>query len=163
VTSDNLGTFYARFYQAKKKVKKIEYTTFKPLKFDQQVTLATAKNNIPYFLVDNDGGVSLSVVGPTKLRIYCRANFVPSMKGNAKFSLGLFEKGKEAASFAGVAKLANDLSFKEIGDVMPSKLHTFTFDVPAGKHVYEIKKINSASPNLAVRFKIKKLGLGMVR
>lgn len=163
ITSDKYSTFYARFYQEKRKPRKIEYGLFKPSDFKKQVTLVTGKNKIAYYLVDNAGGVTLTVVGPTKLRIYCRANFDQSMKGNAKFSLGLFEKGQESAKFAGVAKLASNLNFKEVGEIMPSKLHTFTFDVPQGRHEYEVRKINSASPNLAVRFKIQKIGLGMVQ
>jgi hypothetical protein len=161
-TSEKFDRIYARFYQEKKKPKKVEYNIFKPYEFKKQVTLSTSKGSVAYYLVDNTGGVTLSVVGPTRLRIFCRANFDQSMKGNAKFSLGLYEKDQEAANFAGVAKMAQNLSFKEAGDIVPSKLHTFTFDVPAGRHLYEIKKINSTSPNLAVRFKIMKVGLGMV-
>jgi len=163
VTSDKFGTFYARFYQEKKIIKKAEYSTFTPSDFKIQVTLVAGQKNTSYYLVDNAGGVTLTVVGPTRLRIYCRANFSQDMKGNAKFSVGLFDKNMEAARFAGVAKLAQDLTFKEIGDIMPSRLHTFAFDVPAGRHQYEVRKINSASPNLAVRFQIRKVGLGMVQ
>ncbi|OGC94690.1 MAG: hypothetical protein A2W25_15845 [candidate division Zixibacteria bacterium RBG_16_53_22] len=163
ITSDKYNTFYARFYQEKRKIKKAEYSTYTPSDYKKQVTLATGKHDISYYLVDNNGGVTLTVVGPTKLRIYCRANFSQDIKGNAKFSLGLFEKNVEAAKFAGVAKLAQDLNFKEIGDIVPSRLHTFIFDVPEGRHQYEVRKINSASPNLAVRFKIRKVGLGMVQ
>jgi hypothetical protein len=162
IQSDKFDKFYLRFYQEKKKVNKVEYNSFKPLEFKKQVTLVSGKNSLAYYLVDNSGGVTLSVVGPTNLRVYCRASFGQGMKGNSKFSLGFFEGGREAAKFAGVAKLSQDLNFKEAGDIMPSKLHTFTFDVPEGKHVYEIKKINSTSPNLAVRFKIKKVGLGII-
>ncbi len=163
ITSDKYNTFYARFYQEKKKIKKAEYSAFKPSDFKKQVTLVAGKNNVAYYLVDNAGGVTLTVVGPTKIRIYCRANFSQDMKGNAKFSLGLYEKNTEAVQFAGIAKLARDLNFKEVGDIVPSKLHAFTYDVPAGRHIYEVRKINSTSPNLAVRFQIRKVGLGMTQ
>jgi hypothetical protein len=163
ITSDKYSTFYARFYHEKKKIKKAEYSPYQPSDYKKQVTLIAGKKNTPYYLIDNSGGVTLTVVGPTKIRIYCRANFNEGMKGNSKFSLGLFEKNVEAAKFIGVAKLAQDLNFKEVGDIMPSKLHTYSFDVPEGRHQYEVRKINSASPNLAVRFKIRKVGLGMVQ
>jgi len=162
ITSEKFDTFYARFYQQVKKAKKTEYSAFKPSEFKKRVSLQTGKSDISYYLVDNSGGVTLSVVGPTRLRIYCRASFDSGMKGNAKFSLGLFEQGKEAGKFTGVAKLSSNMNFKEMGDIIPSRLHTFTFKVPEGKHSYEVKKINSASPNLALRFKIMKDGLGMI-
>jgi hypothetical protein len=160
--SDQADRYYIRFYQAKKPVKKSSYSLFKPSDFHKQITLAAGKKSLTYYLIDNNGGASLEVLGPTKLRIYCRANFTKDMKGSAKFSLGLFEGGKEATQFQGMAKVSSKVHFKEMGDLMPSILHTYTFDVPAGKHVYDVRKINSASPSLAVRFKIAKASLGMI-
>lgn len=162
ITSAQSDRYYARFYQAKKPAKKSVYNTFKPTHYQKQISLASGKKTISYFLVDNNGGASLDVVGPTKIRLFCRANFSKDMKGSTKFSLGLFEGGKEATQFQGMAKVSKKAHFKELTDLMPSLLHTFTFDVPAGKHTYEVRKINSTSPSLAVRFKIMKASLGMI-
>jgi hypothetical protein len=162
VTSDKLDRFYLRFYQTMSQTKNAGYNIFKPYEFNRSVTLVSAKGNVEYYMVDSSGGVTLSVIGPTTLKIFCRAGFTEDMKGTTKFSLGLFEKGNQVVQFPGVAKAATDLSFKELSHIIPSKLHTFLFDVPDGKHVYEVRKINSASPSLAVRFKIMSDGLGMI-
>ena len=162
ISSEKIDKFYARYYQTTKKPKKVEFSTFKPYEFKKRVTLSSGKNSVNYYLIDSDGGATLSVIGPTRLKIYCRAGFTEDMKGTLKFTLGLFEKGNQVVQFPGVAKATTKSSFKELSDIVPSKLYTYVFDVPDGKHVYEVKKINSASPNLAVRFKITKVALGMV-
>jgi hypothetical protein len=162
IVSEKANKIYARFYQTRKPMKKAEFINYKPYEFKKQVTLAAGKKPATYYLIDQTGGVTLSVVGPTKIQIYCRACFDKNMKGNAKFSLGLFEKGQQAAIFPGVTKASSKIAFKEMADIIPSFLSTFTLSVPDGKHVYELKKVDSAAPNLAVKFKIMKIGLGMV-
>jgi hypothetical protein len=162
IVSDKTNKIFARFYQSKKPMKKAEFINYKPYEFKKQVTLAAGKKPVTYYLIDQTGGVTLSVVGPTRIQIYCRASFDKNMKGSAKFSLGLFEKGQQAAIFPGVTKASNKVAFKEMADIIPSYLSTFTFSVPDGKHVYELKKVDSAAPSLAVKFKIMKIGLGIV-
>ena len=162
MTSSNTDKLYARFYQAKKAAKKSKYSSFKPYEFAKQVTLKSGKNTISYYVVDGKGGVKVSVVGPVKLQILCRSSFDKNMKGRAKFTLGMYESGSLAAQFPAVTKASGAAHFKENGDLIPSRLHTFAFDVPSGKHLYEFKMLDSASPNLALRFKISSNALGMI-
>jgi hypothetical protein len=162
VISDKTSRIYARFGQEKKPAKKTQYNYYKPYEFTKQVTLVSSKKPVIYYVVDQNGGASLSVVGPTKIQIYCRATFNKSIKGSAKFSLGLFEKGQQAAIFPAVAKASSKIEFKELPEMIPSALNTFVFSVPEGKHVYELKEVDLAAPSLAVRFKIAKVGLGMM-
>jgi len=159
LASDNIDKFYARFYQVKKPVKKTGYIPYKPLDIKKEIHLSSGKTQTTYYLVDADGGAVVTIIGPTRLRIYCRANFDQEMKGSAKFSFGIFEKNLEVTQFSAVAKMASNVIFKELNDMVPSVLNTFNFDVPPGKHAYEFRKINSASPSLALRFKIRKDGL----
>lgn len=161
LSSDQAEKYYVRFYQTRKTGMKVAYSSFKPVEFKKQINLVTGRKEIAYYLIDNAGGATVNVVGPTKLKILCRANFTPDMKGNAKFTLGLFEKGHIAVQFSAVAKIAPKLAFKELKDSIPSSVHEFIFEVPRGKHAYELRKIDSMAPSLAVRLQISAAGLGM--
>ncbi len=162
LSSAQADKYFARFYIAKQAPKKSKYSSFKPTQFSREVTLVSGTKELPYYLVDGTGGVSVSINGPTELKIYCRANYDQTMKGRSKFTLGMYEAGKEAAQFAGGVAMANKLQFKELKDMIPSTLNVYTFKVPDGRHIYEFKKVEATSPNLALRFKISKVGLGMI-
>lgn len=158
--SEKIDRFYLRFYQEKKSKKKATYIPYRPYDYSQEIKLKTQKSEIPYYLVKEDGGVRLKVIGPTKIRIYCRANFDPSIEGKSKFALGVYEKGKSIEKFTGIAKKSGKMAFSDLPDQIPSTLHKFYLDVPSGEHIYEFKKVNSPAPNLAVRFKILEQTLG---
>jgi hypothetical protein len=163
VTSANTDKFYARFYQAKKAVKKAKFSSFKPVEFSKQVTVKSAKNALAYYMVDTKGGAKLSVVGPAKLQVYCRVGFDKNMKGGVKFTLGMYEGTALASQFSGVAKVSTKVNFVEDGGLIPSYLYKFAFNVPSGKHIYLFKMLDSAAPGLALRFKITNTALGMVK
>jgi hypothetical protein len=155
ITSDLADTYYLRFYQTQSGAGIIS-DYIQPTQFQRQVTYLSGNTILPYYLVDSTGGVTLDLAGPMRLTIFCRANYDHDMTGKAKFMLGMFEEGREAAQFAGVVKMATGAQFKELTELVPSTLTTFTFTVPAGRHVYQFKKLESASPSLALRFKIAK-------
>jgi hypothetical protein len=163
VTSANTDKFYSRFYQVKKAARKIKYSSFKPLEFTKQITVKSGKNSIPYYMVNTKGGARVSVVGPAKMQIYCRAGFDKNMKGRVKYTLGMYEGTILAKQFPGVTKASTKTDFVEDGGLIPSYLKKFTFDVPAGKHTYEFKMLDSSSPGLALRFKISNSSLGMAK
>jgi hypothetical protein len=159
VVSSNIKKFYVRFYQEKKK-RKPKYVTYKPSEFDKTVKLKSEKSNITYYLVDKDGGASLTILGPAEIRVYCRANFDKNIKEKTKFGLGVFENGEAVKKFTGIAKKSSKTVFEDRTDLIPSTLHKYTLRIPSGKHNYTFKKINSAAPTLAIRFKMKEDGLG---
>jgi hypothetical protein len=155
ITSDKTDKYYVRFYQSGLTAAAVpDY--IQPSQFRQQVTLLSGQNMLAYYLVDSNGGVTLSLAGPMQLQIFCRANFDHDMKGRAKYTLGMFEDNREIAQFSGAASMATGAQFKELSELVPSTLNTYTFNVPGGNHVYQFKKLESASPNLALRFKIAK-------
>ncbi len=162
MTSDKVDKYYVKFYRLRKTTKKTKLGAIKPYQYDKEVTLLSGKNAIPYYLVDNDGGVSLSVVGPTDLRIYCHAAYSQTMQGRTKYTLAMYEDGTQVAQFAGAVKMSSNMQFKDLNDFVPSTLSTHVFKVPDGKHIYVFKEVESASPNLAIRFKISKVGMGMI-
>jgi hypothetical protein len=161
VNSDRIDKFFLRFYQEKKKAKKtLSYGAFRPAEYARREKLKTSKSQISYYFIDEKGGVKLKVVGPTKIRINCRANFDPTMKGKAKFTLGVFENGKSVEKFSGIAEKSKKYAFLKVPDVIPSTMKKFTLDVPEGEHQYEFRKLNSSPSSLAVRFEILKSSLG---
>lgn len=160
LVSGKIEKFYLRFYQEKKKKKRSVYVTYNPVKHERTVGLKSKKSTIPYYLVDGDGGTELKIIGPTKIKIYCRANFDPTMKEKSKFALGVFEKGKSVEKFSGIAKKSTRSGWVDLAELIPSTLHKFTLDVPPGEHIYEFKKMNSSAPSLSVRFKMLKSSLG---
>jgi hypothetical protein len=159
IISTSVKKSYVRFYQEKKK-RKPKYITYKPSQFDKTVKLKSSKSNITYYLIDKDGGVNLSVIGPAEIRIFCRANFDKNIKEKTKFGLGAFENGEAVKKFTGIAKKSSKTVFEDRTDLIPSTLHKYTLKVPTGKHNYTFKKINSAAPTLAIRFKMKENSLG---
>ncbi len=158
--SEKINKFYLRFYQEKKSKKKAAYIPYRPYDYLKEIKLKTQKSEIPYYLVEKDGGVKLKVIGPTKIRIYCRANFDTSIEEKSKFALGVYEQGKSIEKFTGIAKKSQKVAFSDLPDQIPSTLHKFYLDVPSGEHTYDFKKVNSPAPNLAVRFKILERTLG---
>jgi len=160
VNSETSNRFFLRFYQTVKKKKKATYSTYRPSKFEKKISLKSSKHKTTYYLVDNDGGAKFKAVGPTEVLIYCRANFNETMKEKSKFAIGIFEKGKEIRKFSGIANKSKKLVYEERTDLIPSTLHKYKLKVPAGQHEYEIRKVNSAAPNLSVRFKMNTKSLG---
>lgn len=161
--SDRISKYYLRFYQEKTKKKKSAYQNYRPYEFARREKLHSGKSVISYYFVNDKGGAKLKVIGPTKLKIFCRANFDPTVKDKSKFTLGIFENGKNVKKFSGVAKKSTKSIFANVTDLIPSTVHTFVLDVAGGEHEYEFRKVNSSSPNLAVRFKILKSSLGKSR
>lgn len=163
VVSDKADQFYTRFYKTPRPHKTTGFDISKPAQYTKEINLVTGNKTLPYYLVDGNGGVSLNVVGPAQLKIYCRANFNQTMNGKVKYSLGMYENGREARRFEGAAKKTGAVQFKELTDLVPSTLVTHLVDVPTGNHTYQFKKLDSASPSLAVRFKISKIATGMLQ
>lgn len=159
LVSSDVKKSYVRFYQEKKK-KKPKYITYKPSKFKETVRLKGSKSDITYYLVDNNGGAELSVIGPAEVMIYCRTNFDKTIKGKSKFALGVFENGESVKKFTGIARASSKMTYSDRTDLIPSTLHKYTFKVPSGKHTYTLKKVNSAAPNIAIRFRMKEDSLG---
>jgi hypothetical protein len=162
MTSDKIDNYYVKFYRIRKTTKQSKFGAIKPYQFNREVLLLSGKNAISYYLVNNDGGVSLSVVGPTELKIYCHAAYSQSMKGRTKYTLAMYEDDGQVAQFPGAVTMSSTMQFKDLNDFVPSTLSTHVFKVPDGKHIYVFKEVESASPNLAVRFKISKVGLGIL-
>ena len=158
--SDKIGKVFLRFHREKKKKKKSTYETFRPYEYTKRVKLKTGKSSISYYAIDEKGGAKLKVIGPTKIKLYCRANFDPTMKEKSKFTIGIFEKGELVKNYSAITNKSSKSEYTDLPDLVPSKVHTYTFEVPDGEHVYEFKKINSTPASLAARFKILKSSLG---
>jgi len=158
--SDKVDRVYLRFHQARKQKPKQTYHNFRPYEYGKRVNLRSGKSNLSYYLADGGAGPALRVIGPTSIKIYCRANFDPTMKEKAKFTLGAMEKGEAVRKFSAVADKSSKSIYTDLPGIIPSKVHTFTLEVPDGEHVYEFRKINSTPDGLAVRFKILKSSLG---
>jgi hypothetical protein len=156
ITSDQADRYYTRFYQTNATVVDNPVNYIQPSQFRQQVTLLSGGNLEAYYIVDTAGGVTLTIDGPVMLTLFCRANFDKNMKGRAKFTLGMYEGDREVTQFAGAVPISSKAAFKELSDLVPSTLNTYGFSVPPGKHIYQFRKINSASPSLAIRFKATK-------
>jgi hypothetical protein len=92
--------------------------------------------------------------------VYCRTNFDKTIKERSKFALGVFEHGGSVKKFTGIAKMSSKMAYRNRTDLIPSTLHKYTLNVPSGNHTYTFKKVNSAAPNIAVRFKMKEDSLG---
>ena len=160
IKSDDTDKFMVRFYQQKPARKKITYISKAPDFFSKKVKVPIKNSQVSYYVVDHSGGAKLSVVGPTKIKILCRAAFDHNMKGRSKFTLGVFENNSQVQMFSSMAEPSAKLMFAEMTDLIPSDLHTYILSVPSGKHTFEFRKMNSAAPNLAVRFKIQKDSVG---
>ena len=82
------------------------------------------------------------------------------MKGKSKFALGVYENGSSVKTFTGIASKSETMVFSDMPEIIPSTAHKYYLDVPKGEHVYELKKINSPAPSLAVRLRIQEDALG---
>ena len=159
LVSSDIKKSFVRFYQEKKK-KKPKYVSYKPAKFKDSIRLKGSKTDITYYLIDNNGGADLTVIGPAEIMIYCRTNFDKTIKDKSKFALGIFENGEAVKKFSGIAKSSSKMVYSDRPDLIPSTLHKYKFNVPSGKHNYTLKKVNSAAPNISVRFRITENSLG---
>ena len=92
--------------------------------------------------------------------IYCRTNFDKTIKGKTKFALGVFENGESVKKFTGIARASSKMVYSDRTDLIPSTLQKYTLTIPSGKHTYTLKKVNSAAPNIAIRFRMKENSLG---
>jgi hypothetical protein len=159
LVSSKLKKSWVRFYQEREKSKP-KYISYKPSKFQKTIKLKGSKSDITYYLVDNDGGAQLSVIGPAEVMIYCRTNFDETVEGKSKYALGVFESGKSVRKFTGIARKSSKMAYSDRADLIPAVLKKFTLKVPSGKHTYTFKKVNSAAPSLSIRFKMKENSLG---
>jgi len=159
-SSGEVDMVYARFYMSKPKKKKSAYESYIPYEFVRKEKLKSGKSVSSYYFIDENGGAKIKVIGPTKIKIYCRANFDPTIKEKSKFSFGVFEGEKSVKKFSAIADKSSKSVYTKTPELIPSTMHSFVLDVPGGEHIYEFKKLNSPSPNLAIRFLILSSSLG---
>ena len=161
--SDSVDKLLLRFYQQKKSKKESAYEAFFPFEYARREKLVCGKSRLSYYFIDENGGAKLKVIGPTKIKVYCRANFDPTVKEKSKFTLGVFERDKSVKMFSAVADKSAKCVYPAVPELIPSTVHSFTLTVPDGEHIYDFKKLNSSPPSLSTRFAIPKISLGKAK
>ena len=129
-------------------------TAIEPLTYDRIVTAVVKEKLLAYFVSTSKRQASLRVVGPTKVRVTARLNYDEKMKGAQKFSVVVSEKGKAVLARPLQTTKSVGISYKEWKEVVPGKARSFSFDVPAGEHVYSIGLDQTLSHSVSLRFSI---------
>ncbi len=134
--------------------------SIEPLSYDRIVTATINENQVAYYVASRARPVELRVVGPTKVRVSIRLNFDVSMQGKQKFSVVVTSGAERVAQWSLEAGRADELAYKEWREVVPGKLISALFDVPAGEHRYTVALGESSAKSVSLRFSVPQADLG---
>lgn len=135
---------YLRFYERKASVEtKSEHVAFAPLKSTQTVSLIVKEEEVTYYRIGEADSVSLSVIGPTTLKILSRLEFGPTMFSEQKFRVQVLEDGKEKGLFPLRSKPSEVAEYGTMSGKVVGKAASFFIEVPRGKHEYRFKVLDN--------------------
>ncbi len=146
------GVFLRVLYHSRAATAKLSLLT--PLAYSRVVTASVNESLIAYFVATKDREVKLRVIGPLTLRVESRLNYDSRMIGDQKYGIVMTENGKTVRTVPLLAQRSTAVTYKDWADVVPGKLKTFTFNVPAGEHTYSFLLEQGIPQSVSLRFQI---------
>lgn len=131
-------------------------TAIEPLTYDRIVTATIKEKLLAYYVSTAARPATLRVVGPTTVRVTTRLNYDEKMKGAQKYAVTVAEQGNRVATRPLQTTKSVDVSYHEWKTVVPGKAQSFSFEVPAGEHVYSFGLDQTLAASVSLRFSIPK-------
>ncbi len=125
-----------------------------PLSYSRIASTLIRETPISYFVATPEHGVTLRVVGPTKLRVVSRLNYDAKMDGDQKYAVLVEENGKPLLTKPLLTSKSLGVDYRDWKEVVPGKGQIFSVEVPAGEHTYVFKPGESIAQSVSLRFSI---------
>ncbi|MBI4721502.1 MAG: hypothetical protein HY769_00610 [Candidatus Stahlbacteria bacterium] len=155
LTEPKNGIGYVRFYRT---LRKLKYASFSPQTYSSVEKILVKEKERTYYKATKEKGVTVEVVGPTKLKVMTRLEFTPQMQGEQTYGLQVIEGEKKEFTFK--TKKSDVSSSASKGQYTPGVGKTVLLSVPKGTHKYEFKPIGANSILLRLFIPEKDVGKG---
>ena len=152
VGSKSSYRLYLRFYERTTEVStKSDNVAFTPLNFTQSVPLIVKEEEVSYYRVGDNDSLTLSVIGPTTIKVLARLEFSPAMFSDQKFRVHVLEDGNEKRIYSLRSKPSEVAEYGVMSENVPGKGAVFFIEVPRGKHDYRFEILDNGR-NALLRF-----------
>lgn len=141
----NVGLRYI-FYP--KKAKKRTWVDLEPLSPYEPVELVSKEETAKYYRFSPDKPLKVEIIGPTMLRVFTRVENDHKMKGRINYRLQIKKDGKVEHTYMLNSRKSEVTTYKNNGKMIPGKAKIVVFEVPKGKHIYEIAPIDEDKKTL---------------
>lgn len=147
--------------QIKEKQSKIEYISFTPQQFEEEITLLSSKKEYTYYSCCNNGkNIIFRLNGPVYLKVLSRAVIENSINKRIGYGYEVFSNGKLVSKFSEKSNksLVSRLKNKPESAVTTGDTNLIFFD----KGIHEIElKITESDKKQIFRFFINKSSIGV--
>ena len=137
-----------RYILYPKKAKKRNWVDIEPLSPYEPVELVSKEEAAKYYRFSSDKSLKVEIIGPTMLRIFTRVENDHKMKGRINYRLQVKKDGKVEHTYMLNSRKSEVTTYKSNGKMIPGKAKIVVFDVPRGKHTYEITPIDKDKKTL---------------
>lgn len=149
------------YFRFKKKLKPV----WKPLSLYEEKETSKLKvigkdQLRSYARINDNESVKVRISGPTKIRVYVRAEFEYHMHSNNDIRVLAYQDTSLLNTFIVSSKRTKTLEYNNRDDLVPGTLNKIYIDVPAGEHEYTFKlkdKSKSALIRIAYDESLRKL------
>jgi hypothetical protein len=131
-----------------------------PTTYAEAVVLYYRDKELTYYLLTNDTGVTLDVVGPTTVKVNTRLLFDSTMSKTQTYTLAVREDDGAERMYKIEARPSETVVLRDRTDVIPGALRSFELEVGAGLHNFEFRLADVMADELALKFYIPRGDLG---
>lgn len=130
---------------------KVFWRSLTPQQFKRKTTLRISEKNRTYYVLEGGTEITVSISGPTKLRILSRIE-IPSSKKESRYTYLVRRDDGEWVKFTrrGVASMQAHVARSNSKKVSLGEKHILK--VPAGSHTYSFQLPKESSPSVFLRF-----------
>ena len=144
VGSKSSYRLYLRFYERTIELDtKSDNVAFTPVNFTQSVPLIVKEEEVSYYRVGEADSLTLSVIGPTTIKVLARLEFDPTMFSDQKFRVRVLEDSNEKRVFPLRSKPSEIAEYGVMSEKVPGKGAVFFIEVPRGKHDYRFEILDN--------------------
>lgn len=141
----------ARFLFKEKKLKKEKWISYSPNPPYDPVNIVVNEEIVKYFRFSAKKPLKVSIIGPTKVRIFTRTENHYDSRGRVIYRVQVKCDNKIQNTYQISSVRSQTALYKNDKSLVPGKGREFLITVPKGKHLYEIYPIDQHRNSLLGR------------
>lgn len=113
------------------------WRSFTPTKYGAKADILVDSKTLTYYRFDSVAPLTLSVEGPTRLKILTRVR-IPNDRDEASYAVNVTRDGEHTVKEEFTATVAPQAHYVAFNSYRPGVIRRIYIDVPTGQHGYEI-------------------------
>jgi len=151
---------YLRFHQLEGDLgAPTQVVAMTPQLWTKSVDLVVREETTTYYRLGEENEIALRLIGPAKLKVLARLEFLPDMQGQQDFRVQVLEDGIIKATYPLTTTESDICQYLETSTLVPGKAETFYLDIPQGEHDYRFV-LPESRYTVLLKFLLPKKDLG---